>query len=241
MRSSLAGRTALITGAAKRIGRSIGLALASRGVDILVHYRSSADEAYQLVHQLRNLHVRAWPIRADLADERQAEALIGRSLEMAGALDILINNAAIFSPSSISTVSLDDIIRQIKINAWVPLVLSRRFALEVGRGQIVNLLDARLDRQDRDHVAYYLSKQALATLTKMTALEFAPEIRVNAVAPDLILPPPDGDQKKLDRLAQQVPLKRHGAPEHVAETVLFLLENEFVTGDIINVDGGRYL
>jgi pteridine reductase len=241
MPNSLAGRTALITGAAKRIGRSIALALAGRGVNILVHFRASADEAYQLVHQLRNHHVQAWPIRADLADEREADALIRRSLDTAGSLDVLVNNAAVFEASTISTISFDDLARQLQINTWAPLVLSRRFAEEVGHGQIINLLDARLKWLDREHIAYYLSKQALATLTRMSALEFAPGIRVNGVAPDLILPPPDRGEEYLDRLAAEVPLKRHGAPENIAETVLFLLENEFVTGEIVSVDGGRYL
>jgi pteridine reductase len=241
MAGSLVARTALITGAAKRIGRSIALSLAGQGVNIVVHYRASVNEADRLVHELRNLHVQAWSIRADLADERQAEALIRRSCDMAGSLDLLINNAAVFAASTISTVSFDELVRQLQINAWAPLLLSRRFAEEVGRGQIVNLLDARLQGWDRGHVAYYLSKQALATLTRMTALEFAPEIRVNGVAPDLILPPPDRGQDYLDHLAADVPLKRHGAPENIAEAVLFLLRNEFVTGEIIHVDGGRYL
>jgi pteridine reductase len=241
MPETLAGRTALITGAAKRIGRSIALCLASQGVNVLVHHHTSADDARRLVHQLRDLGVQAWSVQGDLTDERQTKTLIGRCRDLAGPLHILINNAAVFAASTVSTVTFDQLIRQMQINAWAPLVLSRQFADQAGRGQIINLLDARLKSCDREHVAYYLSKQALATLTKMTALEFAPEIRVNGIAPDLILPPPGGDEDSLDRLAEQAPLKRHGAPEHVSEAILFLLNNEFVTGEIVSIDGGRYL
>lgn len=241
MRHSLAGRTALVTGAAKRIGRAIALQLADQQADVLVHYRSSADAAKDLVRELVDRDVRAWSVQADLEDEHQTETLISRSLELAGSLDILINNAAIFGSGGVADISFPDVVRHLRINAWAPLVLSRQFAHRAGRGQIINLLDARLRRRDHEHIAYYLSKQALATLTKITALEFAPEIRVNAIAPDLILPPPDEGEEYLDRLAEGVPLERHGSPADIANAVLFLLRSPFVTGEIIQVDGGRYL
>ena len=128
-----------------------------------------------------------------------------------------------------------------QVNAWAPFVLSREFAKQVGRGKIVNLLDSRLNSYDWSHVAYFLSKHVFSVLTKMTALQFAPEITVNVVAPGLILPPLGKDQSYLDPLVGKVPLKRHGSPRDIAEAVIYLLGSDFVTGQVIHVDGGQHL
>jgi NAD(P)-dependent dehydrogenase (short-subunit alcohol dehydrogenase family) len=120
-------------------------------------------------------------------------------------------------------------------------VLSREFARLAGRGKIVNLLDTKIIGYDRAHVAYILSKHMLSVLTRMCALEFAPGITVNGVAPGLILPPLGKDENYLEQLARSVPLKRHGGPEDVAKAVVYLLTSDFVTGQVIFVDGGRHL
>ena len=131
--------------------------------------------------------------------------------------------------------------RHLQVNAWAPFVLSREFARLAGRGKIINLLDTKIISSDRTHVAYLLSKQMLAALTSMCALEFAPNVTVNGIAPGLILPPPGKDDSYLEQLAQTVPLKRRGSPDDIADAARYLLQSDFVTGQIIYVDGGRHL
>lgn len=240
-RQVLQGKTALITGAGRRIGHALALALSEEGVNIVIHYRHSAEETGELVTQLHDRGVKSWSVKADFEDAAETETLIARSLEMAGSLDILINNASIFPAHTLKDVDFTDLMRNMQVNAWAPLVLSRDFAQRVGRGQIVNLLDSRISGYDWKHVGYILSKHVLSVLTKMTALEFAPRIAVNGVAPGLILPPPGKDDSFLDRLAHSVPLKRHGDPSDIADAVIYLLKSDFLTGEVIKVDGGRHL
>ncbi len=170
------------------------------------------------------------------------EPFIGKAHGVTGRLDALINNAAIFEEDSLHGADHKKFTRHMQINAWAPLVLSADFARLALKGQIINILDTRVSGFfDRKHVSYVLSKHSLHILTKMMALEFAPAIRVNAVAPGLILPPPGKDEGYLKELAQTVPLKMHGSPENITDAVLFLLGNDFITGQVINVDGGYHL
>jgi len=237
----LGGRSALVTGAGKRLGRAIALSLAKEGVEVVVHYNNSAKEAEGLSAELRSLGVRAWPLKADLQDPAEYSTLVERAVAAAGKLDILVNNASIFPPSTLSALTREDLAESMDLNAWVPFSLSRDFFSLCGRGDIINMLDTRIADYDWKHVAYILSKHALATLTKMTAVEYAPAVRVNAVSPGLILPPPGEDEGYLKALEHTVPLKRHGGPEDIASAVVFLLKNDFITGTVIAVDGGRHL
>lgn len=241
MATSLRGSTALITGASKRIGRAIALTLANQGVNIVVHYNHSAEEAEELRHELDRLGVKSWAVKANFAIADEYNTLVDRAVDAAGALNILVNNASIFPPDKISDVTLTALCTNIEVNAWVPFVLSRAFAARIGKGKIVNLLDSRLKGYDWTHVAYMWSKHALAAMTRMIALEFAPNITVNSVAPGLILPPPGKDESYLEKLANTVPLKRHGGPQDIADAALFLLQSEYITGEVIYVDGGRHL
>jgi pteridine reductase len=237
----LQGQTALITGAAKRIGREIAVALAEEGVNIVIHYRSSAQEAEELHGHLAVQGVKSWLVRADFENAEETETLIEQSIEIAGSLDILVNSASMLPEGTLNDVSFEDLVQNMQVNAWAPFVLSREFARRMGRGKIVNLLDSRLNGYDWSHVAYFLSKHVFSVLTEMTALEFAPEITVNGVAPGLILPPPGKDESYLDPLVDAVPLKRHGSPRDIAEAVIYLLKSDFMTGHVIHVDGGRHL
>ncbi len=238
----LAGKIALVTGASKRIGRAVAVALAEEGVHIVAHDRKSQEtETVKVCDEVVACGAKSWKVIADLEKPEEYETLIARTLKTAGSLDILINNASIFLPNTLMDVGFGDVSRHLHVNAWTPFVLGREFARLVSRGKIINLLDAKITGYDRTHVAYILSKQMLATLTKMCALEFAPNITVNGVAPGLILPPAGKDESYLEQLAQSVPLKHHGAPDDVADAVLYLLKADFVTGQIIYVDGGGHL
>ena len=238
---SLAGRTALVTGAARRLGRATARALASEGANVIVHYGRSEAEAEGLAAELREGGREAWTLQADLEQADEVESLIPRALEQAGGLQILVNNASIFPPGSLVEANLESLMRSIQVNAWAPFQLSRSFAEHVRRGTIVNFLDTRVAGYDWKHVEYILSKKMLATLTEMTAVQFAPDITVNAVAPGLILPPPGKDESYLEALKDTVPLKRHGEAEDIADAVLFLVKSDYVTGQVIYVDGGRHL
>lgn len=241
MSDDLHGKTALVTGAAKRIGAAISLALAREGANVIVHYHGSSDEAGRLRDEIDAIGVRSWLLQANFGKPQEYETLIERSIETAGGLDMLVNNASLFPTDSLATVTFESIVQNMEVNAWVPFVLSRDFARLVGHGKIVNLVDSRTHDFDWTHVAYILSKHVLDVLTRVTALRYAPDITVNGVAPGLILPPPGEDQSYIDRLARTVPLKRHGSPEDIAEAVVYLLKSNFLTGEVINVDGGRHL
>ncbi len=241
MASWLAGKTALVTGAARRIGRAVSLALAASGSNVVLHHSRSVVEAEALASELARLGVRATALGADLGDPDQLESLVARAEGRAGHLDVLINNASVFEPETVEAAVLERLVRDVKVNAWAPFALTRAFARRAGRGRVVNLLDARVAGLDLAHVGYILSKHLLEALTRMTAVAFAPGLTVNAVAPGLILPPPGQDEAYLARLARDLPLKRHGGPEDVTRAVLFLLESDFVTGQVVFVDGGWHL
>jgi NAD(P)-dependent dehydrogenase (short-subunit alcohol dehydrogenase family) len=234
-------KTALITGAAKRIGRETALTLAGRGIHIIIHFNRSDAEARQLVEELQQKGVKAWTIQADFGRPDEYQTLIERAQQMAGGLDILINNASIFPTETLGDLTWSGLSANMEVNAWVPFILSRKFAQQIGHGKIVNLHDSRLKGYDWTHVGYILSKHVLAAMTQMMALEFAPHVTVNAVAPGLILPPPGKDESYLQNLVHTVPLQRHGGPQDIADAVAFLIESDFITGNVIYVDGGRHL
>jgi len=235
------GKTALITGAARRIGRAIALAFADEGANVVIHYSTSEEAAGELAREIERRGARSWTVRADFADAEETASLIRRSVEVAGPIDVLVNNASIFPLERLEDLTFEGLVTNMRVNAWAPFVLSREFKREIGRGKIINLHDSRLLGFDWAHVGYILSKHVLAVLTKMTAVAYAPDITVNAVAPGLILPPAGKDESYLERLASSVPLKRHGDAADVADAVVFLAKSDFITGEVIYVDGGRHL
>lgn len=239
--ATLSGRTALVTGAARRLGRATALALAGAGADVVVHYGASAGDAESLVTEIVSLGRKAWALQADLSDAAEARRLFARACEAAGPVDLLVNNASIFPASRLVSFTAEDLRKNVEVNAMAPLELGRELAARVGRGDIVNFLDARIGDYDREHVAYHLSKRMLSDLTHLMALEFAPGVRVNAVAPGLILPPAGQDEAYLKKLASTNPLQRYGSVGDVTAAVLFLVRSPFVTGQTIYVDGGRHL
>jgi len=248
---SLRGRTALVTGAARRLGRAIAEALAREGADILVHYGHSAAEAEQTAAGLRALGVRSWTLGADLGDPAQAEALWDEARARAGSIDILVNSASSFPEDTLAGFTPAALEASLRVNALAPVLLARRFAATpAAAGQagetpadrvIVNLLDSRALGRMRRHLSYQMSKRLLADFTRLLALELAPAVRVNAVAPGMILPPPGLGEEARRRLAATNLLARWGEPADVARAVLFLAGNDFITGQVLFVDGGGAL
>ncbi len=237
----LAGRTALVTGGARRLGRAISLGLARAGAHVVVHYRSSSDSAQEVVSSIRGLGVQAWAVQADLSEAGAPEALFSQAVDRAGGVDVLVNNASIFPDDALLDLTMEAIATNARVNAYAPYALARALYAQGREAAVVNLLDARVVDRDDAHAAYHLSKRMLYTFNQVTALAFAPRVRVNGVAPGPILPPPDGDEAVLDRLAQELPLQRRGMPEDVARAVLFLAASPYVTGQVLFVDGGRHL
>ena len=235
------GKTALVTGAGRRLGKETALALARANCNIIIHYNKSRKAAEETAHIAVGAGVKAWTLAADLCEPDEPESLISRAVEVGGAIDYLINAASIFPEGALLDLTSEELLRNMQINSLAPFTLIRDFAAQKREGAVVNFLDARYVDYDRKHVPYHLSKRMLFSLTRMLADELAPLIRVNAVAPGLILPPPGKDQSYLDELSGTNPLKTHGSAEQIAMTVLFLLWNTFVTGQVIFVDGGRNL
>jgi len=238
---ALKGKTALVTGGAKRIGRAIALGLAGTGINVVIHYNSSEKEAGETVSQACDRGVRAWKVRGDLTITTEAERVFQEAVDAAGAIDFLINNASVFTASVLSDIDYDDLRATLGLNAVAPLVLSECFARQKGDGVIINLLDSRIKHYDLNHVSYQISKNILYYLTEALAVEYAPRIRVNAVAPGLILPPAGKDESYLKRLSHNTLLNRHGDPSDITDAVLFLLSSTFITGEVIYVDGGQNL
>lgn len=235
------GETVLITGAARRIGRAAACALASKGANVVVHYNHSSSDAQSLVGELTAMGVQAWAIQADLSDKAGCMHLLEESQKQAGAVHHLVNNASIFPGDTLDTLSVESLEQNIQLHALAPYVLGKGLRDSGSLKTVTNLLDTRVVDYDHQHVSYHLSKRMLMSLNAMMALEWAPEIRVNAVAPGLILPPEGLGQDYLEERAHTNPLQRIGAVEDVAQAILFLMMNQFVTGQIIYVDGGRHL
>ena len=233
--------TALVTGAAKRLGKAIALHLAERGMDICIHYNTSAEDAQEVANAVRELGRSAWLVEGDLADEGVPERVVDDAAAAAAGLDVLVNSASIFPADSLMEFTFEELQWNLRVNAWAPLVLCRCFAGQCETGTVVNLLDSRVLSYDRTHVAYHLSKKMLDALTRMLAVELAPAIRVNAVAPGLVLPPVGAPVDYMVQGAAELPLKTHGSAQDVATAVAYLLDAGFVTGQTLYVDGGRHL
>lgn len=238
----------LVTGAARRIGATIARHLHARGYSVALHYRGSEAEAIELHDTLDAARAgSALLLHADLSRPDAPETLIAQTIAHFGRLDGLVNNASTFFPASIGDTTPEQWQTLFDANARAPFFLAQAAAphLRVTRGAIVNITDLYAERPLHDHAAYSMSKAALAMMTKSLALELAPEVRVNAVAPGAILWPEHGSANESARQAAIVartPLARTGTPDDIAEAVHWLLASaRFTTGETLHVDGGRQL
>ena len=237
----LKGKVALVTGGAVRIGRAVCLALADEGADVVIHYRRSAREARSLRAELVRRGARAFTVYGALDSRAGCARIVREARRAAGGLDILVNNAAVFHKRTLRRATAREFEEEFRPNLFAPALLMSAFARAEKEGQIVNLLDRRVEGLDWRCTPYVLSKKALAELTRMAALELAPRFRVNAVAPGAVLPPPGkGSGRSRDR-AGPVPLRRPCTPADIAAAVVFLLRSDSITGQIVFVDGGQHL
>lgn len=242
--ATLEGQTALVTGAARRIGSAIATTLHAAGSRVAVHYRNSAADAQDLVSRLNGLRAgSAMAVEADLLDTAALPGLVTAVADWAGGLDILINNASSFYPTPIGQVDEEAWDDLVGTNLKVPLFLAQAALprLRERRGNIVNIVDIHAARPLREHAVYGSAKAGLVMLTRALAKELAPDVRVNGVSPGAILWPENGmsDEVRLNIL-RQVPLGRSGEPADIAGCVLYLVRDaHYVTGQIIAVDGGR--
>lgn len=243
----LAGRVALVTGAGTRLGRAIALGLGRLGADIAAHHHASEEGARSLCAQLEADGGRARAFRADLTRDPELDGLLPQVAAELGAPSVLVNSAAIFEKHGFLDGDPSALDRQWALNTRAPFLLTRAFARrlrEAGQGgDVVNVLDVGgAFAAWRDYAAYGLTKAALRALTEVLALELAPTVRVNAVAPGTIVPPPGAPAAEQEALRARIPLGRFGTPEEVADAVGFLVAGPaFVTGQILRVDGGRAL
>jgi len=237
---------ALVTGGARRVGSVIARTLHDAGYDLALHCRHSVAEAEALAAELERRRADSTMVlQADLADPDAPAALVDTLLAQAGRLDALVNNASAFFPTPVGSATLAQWDELFASNARAPFFLAQAAApaLRAARGAIVNLVDIYAERALADHPVYCMAKAALAAMTRALALDLAPEVRVNGVAPGAVLWPGDGkpyaDQ---EALLARTPLGRSGSPEDVAGAVLWLLRDApFVTGQVLPVDGGRVL
>lgn len=235
--------TVLITGAAKRIGQYFANHLAKKGYSIAIHYNSSKKDALKLQSELTSAHPkqRFKIFQCDLSIAEESEKLIDNVLKHFDKIDVLINNASVFDAGVIGETSLELYRSQMNVNLFAPFVLSRDYSMNTKTGLIVNLLDTRISSNFNSHAAYSLSKQSLAYLTKMSALEFAPNIRVNGIAPGATLPPIDQGEGYLQLMAEKTPMKVAGGIKPILQSLDYIIENKNLTGQILYCDGGEQL
>lgn len=238
---SLKGKKALVTGGAVRIGRAICEMLAEAGTDVCIHYNRSYDQATALRDQLEERGVEAHIAEANLMTETACMELMDKAVAMLGPLDILINNASVFNKEDLDDANMDVWMGEMWPNFFAPTMLMRAMAARGRKGKIVNLLDRRITSNDAECIPYLISKKALAEVTRLGALRYAPRIAVNGVAPGAVLPPPGKDEQYIKDHAGPVPLEIQVKPEDIARAVRFVLESDGVTGQVLYVDGGQHL
>ena len=241
---SLAGKSALITGGARRVGAAIARRLHAAGASVLIHYRDSEADAVQLLAELNATRAKsAAKVKAELLAPIAPRALVGAALDAFGRLDLLVNNASSFFPVAIGAIEASHWDELIGSNLRAPLFISQQAAPELAKheGAIVNIVDIHAERPLKDYAVYSIAKAGLAAMTRSLALELAPRVRVNGVAPGAIAWPEDGQFEPVERarIVATTPLGRVGSPADIAQAVHFLACAPYVTGEIIAVDGGR--
>ena len=238
-------KIALVTGGSKRIGASICEELHKTNINVMIHYKNSKEDALHLKDKLNKIRSNSTDIvQGDLCKTESYEKIISNVIKRFGQLDYLVNNASSYFPTEIDNINEDDWNDLISTNLKAPLFLCQAAAkfLKEKKGSIVNITDANENNQKKNYIIYNLNKSGLVSLTRSLAVDLAPNVRVNAVAPGAILWPEDGQESEVgyrENLISQTFLKKQGAPKNIAKAVVFLLSTAtYTTGEIIHVDGG---
>jgi NAD(P)-dependent dehydrogenase (short-subunit alcohol dehydrogenase family) len=237
-------RVALVTGAAKRVGRALALHLAQDGWDVAVHYATSRAQADQTVAEIEAAGGRALTLQADLRDEGACAALVDHAASALGAVGLLVNNAAVFEYDTAETATRTSWDRHLETNLRAPFVLAQglKRQLPAGRqGMIANLLDGYVLQPAAGFASYHLSKVGLYSLTQSLALQFAPQVRVNAIGPGALLPDHYRDETAIAAAHRATPLQRGTDPDEIYRALRFFLDAPSVTGQMVALDGGRHL
>jgi NAD(P)-dependent dehydrogenase (short-subunit alcohol dehydrogenase family) len=241
MKSELTGHVALVTGGAVRLGRAMVERLAAEGCGVVIHCHRSRREADQLAADLRARGTAAAVVQGSLTTQTACARIIRTARRAHGRLDILVNSAAVFNRQGLAEITAKSLRDEFWPNLFGPVLLTQAFAAATRRGHVINILDRRIASHDATCIPYLLSKKALAAFTEVAALALAPRIRVNAVAPGPILPPPGKGARYLREHAGRLPLGRAPAVDEVAEAVVALVCSRSTTGQILFVDGGQHL
>jgi pteridine reductase len=241
----LSGKVVLITGAARRVGREIALALAQQGADIMIHYNRSGQEAHDAIYELRQLGVRAEAVRGNLGNPLDIERIFVELEAQFGRINVLVNNASAFEPANFLEMTVDQWNYAMGINLRAPFLCGQRaahlmLALNTG-GVIVNIADVAGIVPWVRFPQHSVSKAGLLMLTRVMAKSLGPLIRVNAVVPGPVLKPEDMAHQTWEKIGDDLPLFRTGSPENVAQAVMAVIENDFMTGSVLTVDGGDSL
>jgi len=241
---SLAGKAVLVTGGARRLGAAIARRLHGAGASVLVHYRDSEADAAKLIGELNAARPKsAAKVKAELLAPIAPRAIVGAALDSFGRLDVLVNNASAFFPVAVGEIESSHWEELIGSNLRAPLFISQEAAPELAKqsGAIVNIVDIHADRPLKGYPVYSIAKSGLAAMTRSLAVELAPKVRVNGVAPGAIAWPEDGQFESAERgrIVETTPLGRVGSPEDIAQAVHFLACAPYITGQIVAVDGGR--
>jgi pteridine reductase len=239
----LKGRVALVTGAGHRVGRAIALALGERGMRVAVHYNAAADGARETVRLLGEMGAEGKAIAADLTVAEAAGELIGSVIKQFGGLDVLVNSAAVMVRTPFGDVRPEQWDAIMSLNLRAPFFLSQAAApfLKGARGAIVNIADLAAFETWPAYLPHGISKAGIVDMTRALARVLAPEVRVAAVAPGTVLLPDGWSEHGAEHLRATTPLARNGSPKDVTDTVLFILDSDYLTGETIIVDGGRHV
>jgi pteridine reductase len=239
----LEGRTALVTGAGRRVGRAIALSLAGRGMHVVVHYGGSAADARATVAEIERGGGRATCLQADLTQRDAPAALVDAAVRELGRLDVLVNSAAVMVRTPVGEVAPEDWDAMFALNLRAPFFAAQAAAPHLARqrGAIVNLADLAAFETWPAYVPHGITKAGVIQMTRALARVLAPDVRVNAVAPGTVLLPESWPDDAGRRLADTTPLRRLGSPDDVTRTILFLLESDYITGETVIVDGGRHI
>jgi len=249
MNFPLEDKVALVTGGAMRLGRAIALTLARAGCDVIIHYRNSREDANDLAEEIRALGRQAWPLHADFSEEDMAEDFLRTAWETAGWIDILVNNAAMYSRHRITESEESDILTQWRVNTLTPMLLTKALAKcvedsdilpEDYLGHVINILDRTITAPEHGALPYWVSKKALEAYTLGAAKELAPRITVNAIAPGPVLAPPHQPDTE-GELAGTMLLATRCSPEDVSNAVVYLTTARCITGQVLFIDSGQHL